>query len=125
MRINISLHNLLFGLENFEPNSLTSIVDFVISHNEYNTITMFVRNSRRSARYLLDECELLISELNKTSDIQLAGLLVILAAVDGHIFEEMVSRTFQGIGEYNWSRAMAASYLIHKEVLSETVCKSA
>lgn len=125
MKIDSLLDVLLIDLENFEPDTLSSIVRFVRTHEDYNAITMLVRNVKRSARYLLNQCSLLIAENNPISDIQLAGLLVIVADVDSSLYDELVSSTSDGIGEYHWSRAMAASYLIHREVLSETIRKSA
>jgi len=134
MKIDSLLDGLLMDLENFEPDTLSSIVRFVRTHDDYNAITMLVRNTKRSARYLLNQCCLLIEEENPISDIQLAGLLVIVADVDGSLYDELcfdvsmrgnVSSTSDRIGEYHWSRAMAASYLIHREVLSETIRKSA
>jgi hypothetical protein len=68
---------------------------------------------------------MLVSEENPISDIQLAGLLVIVADVDSDLYNELVSSTSDGVSDYHWSRAMAASYLIQKEVLGETIRKSA
>lgn len=121
----LDLNNLLLDLENLEPDTLSGIVFFVRSHSDYSRITMMVRNSSRSAKTLLNECLCLIAENNPISDIQLAGLLVIVADVDSELYRELVSSTSDGIGNYHWSRGMAASYLIHKEVLGETIRKSA
>lgn len=125
MKINPCLDNLIEDLESFEPGTLTDIVTFVRNHEDYSKITMLARNSARFAKYLLNKCLLLISEENPISDIQLAGLLVIVADVDSDLYNELVSSTSNGVGDYHWSRAMAASYLIHKEVLGETIRKSA
>jgi hypothetical protein len=121
----LDLNRLIFDLESFEPETLSSIVFFVQSHSDYSKIAMLVRNSRRSAKVLLNECLGLIAENSPISDVQLAGLLVIVAVADNDLYSELVSSTSDGIGNYHWSRAMAASYLIHKEVLSETIRKSA
>jgi len=125
MKIDTYLGNLLVDLESFEPDTLSGIVSFIRTHEDYSTIVMLVSNSKRSAKCLLDQCLLLISDNNSTSDIQLAGLLVIVADVDCDLYDEMVSSTSDGVSDYNWSRAMAASYLIQKEVLGETIRKSA
>jgi hypothetical protein len=121
----LDLNNLLIDLENFEPETLSGIVSFVRDHSDYSKITMLVRNSSKSAKALLNECLCLIAENNPISDIQLAGLLVIVADVDCELYTELVSSTSDGIGNYHWSRGMAASYLIHKEVRGETIRKSA
>jgi hypothetical protein len=125
MKINHILDSLIEDLESFEPVTLTDIVTFVRNHEDYSKITMLARNSTRSAKYLLNQCLLLISEKNPISDVQLAGLLVIVADADSDLCNEMVSSTSNGASEYHWSRAMATSYLIRKEVLSETICKFA
>lgn len=125
MKIDYLLDSLLMDLENFEPDTLSSIVRFVRAHEDYNAITMLVRNTKRSAKHFLDQCSLLVAESNPISDIQLAGLLVIVADVDNSLYDELVSSTSNGVSEYHWSRAMATSYLIHREVLSETIRKSA
>ena len=125
IKVNPYLDNLLFDLENHEPVSLSEIVYVVRKHGDYNTITMLVSNSKRAAKYLLNQCLLLIAEKNPVSDIQLAGLLVIVADVDSDLYDEIVSSASDGISEYHWSRAMAISYLLHKEVLSEKIRKSA
>jgi hypothetical protein len=119
------LNNLLIDLESFEPETLSGIVSFVRSHGDYSKITMMVRNSSKSAKNLLNECLCLIAENNPISDIQLAGLLVIVADVDCELYTELTSSASDGIGNYHWSRGMATSYLIQKEVLSETIRKSA
>ena len=110
------INNLLIDLENFEPETLSGIVSFVRNHCDYSKITMLVRNSSKSAKTLLNECLCLIAENNPISDIQLAGLLVIVADVDCALYTELVSSTSDGIGNYHWSRGMAASYLLQKEL---------
>jgi hypothetical protein len=125
MKINPCLDNLIEDLESFEPNTLSDIVDFVRNYEDYSKITMLARNIVRFAKYLLNQCLMLVSEENPISDIQLAGLLVIVADVDSDLYNELVSSTSDGVSDYHWSRAMAASYLIHKEVLGETIRKSA
>ena len=125
MKIDINIDNLLSDLEYFIPDTLSSIVNFVRSHNEYNSISMIARNLDRVAMYLLDRCLDIIDENDSRFDVRLAGLLVIVADLDSDLYKELVSSTLNGVSNYNWSRAMSASYLIHKEVLGETICKSA
>jgi len=137
MKINSYLDCLLIDLENFEPETLSGIVCFVRKHGDYSTITMLARNSKRSAKYILNQCLLLIAEKNPISDIQLAGLLVIVADVDIDLYDELtltvarhpisrdVSSTSDELSNYHWSRAMAISSLLNKEVLGETIRKSA
>jgi hypothetical protein len=120
----LDIHNLLLDLESFKPETLTSIVDFVHSHKDYTKILFLVKNSNKSARIFLGICLNLIA-YDILSDVRLAGLLVIVADVDSDLYVELVSSISNGVGNYHWSRAMAASYLIHKEVLSETIRKSA
>jgi len=123
MKLNIN--NLLTDLESFKPETLSSIVSFVRAHSDYSKITMMVRNSLRSVKVLLKTCENLSLEDNSVSDIKLAGLLVIMADANIGVCEELMSSASKGIGNSHWSRAMAASYLIHQKVLNETVRKSA
>jgi hypothetical protein len=121
----LNLNNLLTDLESFKPDTLSSIVSFVRAHSDYSKITMMVRNSLRSVKILLKTCEILSLENSSISDIKLAGLLVIMADVNIRVCEELMSSASKGIGNSHWSRAMAASYLIRKEVLNETIRKSA
>jgi hypothetical protein len=124
MKINTCLDCLIEDLETFEPGTLTDIVTFVRNHEDYSKITMLARNSTRFSKYLLNQCLLLVSEENPISDIQLAGLLVIVADANSDLYKELVSSASNGVGNYHWSRAMAASYLIQKEVFGETICQS-
>lgn len=125
MRISEHLDNLLNDLEDFEPESLNDIVHFVRSHNRFSSALMLIRNSSKSARYFLQQCDCLIEEGCPISDVQLAGLLVIVAEIDSEMYNDLVSRASSGAGEYHWSKGMATSYLLHKEVNSETIRKSA
>lgn len=120
----LDLSKLLLDLENFRPETLTSIVDFVHNHSDYNRILFLVKNSNKASKLLLSICLELIA-YDTLSDVRLAGLLVIVADVDSDLYVELVSSILSGFGNYHWSRAMAASYIIHKEVLSETLRKSA
>ena len=111
-------------MESLRPKSLTEIVRFVHSHKETSTITLMIRNSKNSARYFFEQCDCLIDEANPISDLQLAGLLVILAEVGDDMQSGLMSRASAGAGQYRWSQSMAASYLL-QEVTSEKIRKSA
>jgi hypothetical protein len=125
VRISEHLDNLLDALEDFEPVSLSDIVHFTKSHDAFSSALMLARNSVKSARYLLEQCNCLLEEGYPISDVQLAGLLVIVAEIDNEMYSVLVSRASSGAGEYHWSKGMATSYLLHKEVTSETIRKSA
>jgi hypothetical protein len=125
MKIKYVLSEILEHLEEFKPETLSGIVDFVKNHNQYNTIVMLIRNGSKSRQYFLDQCSSLRENNNPFSDVQLAGLLVILAEINTELATDWASRISKGSGNYKWSSAMAASYLIQKEVVDETVCKSA
>jgi hypothetical protein len=125
VRISKHLDNLLDGLEDFDPISLSDIVRFAKSHGAFGSALMLARNSAKSARYLLDQCNCLLEDGCPISDLQLAGLLVIVAEIDSEMYSTLVSRVSCGAGEYHWSKGMATSYLLHKEVTCETIRKSA
>jgi hypothetical protein len=125
VRISEHLDNLLDDLEGFHPTSLSDIVRFTKNHCAFGSALMLARNSAKSACYLLDQCNCLLEEGYPISDVQLAGLLVIVAEIDTKMYSTLVSRTSNGAGEYHWSKGMATSYLLHKEVTSATIRKSA
>jgi len=124
MKIQNHLDNLLDDLETLKPESLSEIVRFVCTHSEFSTIMLMVRNSTRSAKCLLKQCQAL-ADLGTMYDVQLAGLLVIVAKIDTEMYNGLVSRASNGVGEYHWSRGIATTYLLHKEVKSETIRISA
>ncbi len=128
MKISLLLDNLLEDLEGLSPKSLGQIVFFTKAHKHFIKICMLARNSASSARYLLNQCECLDAE-NEISDIQLAALIVIIGEIENqgthNIYDTLVSRTSKEAGKNYWSRGMATSYLLLKEVNSETVRKSA
>lgn len=125
MKISIRLDNLLDDLEDFEPATLTDIVRFVRVHEDLRAITMLIQNSKKSSTYFTQQCDCLIEEENSISDVQLAGLLVVAAEIEGEMYDELMSRASLGAGNYHWSQGMATSYLLHKEVTSERIRKSA
>ena len=125
MKIDRFLNNFLFDISRFEPDTLSSIVSFVRAHSDYNKITMLARNSKKSEECILNRCELLIAENIPLVDVRLAGLFVIMADLNSDLSQEWVSRVSEAMDEYRWSRAMAASYIIYKEILDETICKFA
>ena len=130
MKLNIE--KLLTDLSVFNTQTLSGIVFFVRYLRDHHRITMMVRNSVKSAKFLLDKCFDLLAEDDSISDVQLAGLLVIVADVELDLFSDLISvvgreasSTSKDLDRYHWSRGMVATYLIHKEVLNETVCKFA
>lgn len=125
MKFQSYLNSLLIDLESFVPISITGIVDCVRNNVNYNKIVIFLRNSSKSQQVLIDELYFLINENNPASDVQLAGLFVVIADVDYILFKNVVSSSSGGLGNYKWASAMTASYLIHQEVLSETIRQSA
>lgn len=128
MKISSILDDLLDDLAEFEPQSLGQIVWFTRNHKHFVKVCMLARNSSKSAQYLLDQYECLDTE-DDLSDLQLAALIVIIGEIENqksyHIYDKLVSRASNGAGNSKWSRGMATTYLLHKEVTSETVRKSA
>jgi hypothetical protein len=118
MRLSAHLDTLLDDLVDFQPNTLSDIVRFVRCHSDFNAIVMMVRNSERSSKSFLKQCQ------GANSDIELAGLLVIVAEIDHEMYDGLVSRASAGVGNYHWSQGVATTYLIQK-VLNETIRKSA
>jgi hypothetical protein len=134
MRIVERLDNLLSDLEDFEPDSLSHLVRFVRDHSEFSAITMLARNLDRSAKFLLDQCEFLKAGVMKRpdrelADIELAALVLIVSEIDSTSttdrFDNLLSSASKESGEYYWSRGMATSYLLHKEVTNEKIRQSA
>jgi hypothetical protein len=128
MRISLLLDNLLDDLDILNPISLSQIIWFIKSHRHFNQICMLVHNSSKSAKYLYDQCVNLDTEEN-LADLQLAALIVIIGEVEitrsCSMYDTLVSRVSKNIGTNHWSRGMAISYLLSKEVNCETICKSA
>jgi hypothetical protein len=124
MKIERYLNNLLFDISNFTPDTLSSIVSVVREHEDYGTIIMLSRNSKRSTNCVINKCFELMSGNDSLIDVRLAGLLVIMADSKIDQDPEWVSSFSELMDKYKWSRAMAASYLIHKEMLDEKLCKS-
>lgn len=123
MRIEDLLDNLLSDLEEFEPESLSQIIRFVRKHDDFGRITMLVRNVDRSADLLYEQCVFSHQGVRQrvetqTADIQFAALLYIAAEMDYTTeidrLENLLSSASKESDEYHWSRAMAASYLLHK-----------
>jgi hypothetical protein len=134
MRIVQHIDDLLSDLEDFEPDSLSHLVRFVRDHSEYSAITMLARNLDRSSQRLHDQCEFLqkgvVSRPDaETADIQFAALLLIVSDVVStsttNRFDKLLSSASEESGEYYWSRGMATSYLLHKEVTNEKIRQSA
>jgi hypothetical protein len=125
MKISIYLDNLLEDLEGYEVVTISEILPYIRQHSYYGAITMLIRNSERSAKYFLNQCLALLEECDPIADIQLAGLLVIAIDVDSDVYADMMSSISEGAGNYRWSRGMAISYLLQKEVWREKIRKSA
>jgi hypothetical protein len=115
MKIERYLNNFLFDISNFIPDTLSSIVSVVREHADYGAIIMLSRNSKRSANCVINKCFELRSENDPLIDVRLAGLLVIVADSKIDQDPEWLSSVSEKMVKYKWSRAMAASYMIHKE----------
>lgn len=128
MKISYHLENLIDDLDIFEPVSLSDLVGFTRSHEDFYQILLLVRNSRKSSKYLYNQCVELLDEEDLSSDIILAGLLVVVcnmdAEVDLEMYNELVSRVSEDESNHHWAKGIARSYLLN-EVLSEKICKSA
>lgn len=125
MKIERYLNNFLFDISNFTPDTLSSIVSIVREHADYGTIIMLSRNSQRSANCVINKCFELVSVNDLLMDVRMAGLLVIVADSKIDQDPEWLSSVSGMMDKYKWSRAMAASYLIHKEMFDEKFYKSA
>ena len=128
MQISLLLNDFLDDLVDFKPMSLGQIIWFTKAHKHFAKICMMARNSSKSAKYFLKQCESLNTE-NEISDVQLAAMIVIIAEIKNtgfhNLYDTLVSRTSKVAGNSHWSRGMAISYLLHNEVICETVRKSA
>jgi predicted RNA-binding protein with EMAP domain len=128
MTISLLLNDFLDDLVDFKPMSLGQIVWFTKAHKNFVKICMLARNSSRSAKYFLKQCESLNTE-NEISDIQLSALIVIIGEIENqgthNMYDALVSRTSKAVGNSYWSRGMATSYLLLREVTCETIRKSA
>jgi hypothetical protein len=116
MKIERYLNNLLFDISNFTPDTLTSIVSVVRDHADYGTIIMLSRNSKRSANCVINKCFELVSVNDSLMDVRMAGLLVIVADSNINQDLEWLSSLSEQMDKYKWSRAMATSYLLQKEL---------
>ena len=128
MKLTNRISLLLKDLGDFTPDSLSSIVRLVRSHEEFGSVLFRIRNSNRSAKIFLNLCEgLMLAGTNK-ADIQLAGLLVLASELDSDMssdHSEFLSRASKLSSRYHWSSAMAITYMINREVLDETIRISA
>jgi hypothetical protein len=126
MKISLYLDDFLEDLEDFKPATLSDISRFVKSHEHFKAIVMMASNSERSSLYLYDLAVCLTQE---DADIELAAVVVLIGETYGshntERYDKLLSSTSVGSGRYHWSRAMAASYLLHKEVTSERLRQSA
>lgn len=134
MKISLYLDDLLEDLEEFRPGSLSDICRFVKGYEHYKPIIMLASNSDRSSLYLYGLGICLIQGVCSRSDwdiadVQLAAVLVLIGETYGshHVdrYDKLLSSASLESGRYHWSRAMAASYLLHREVTNERLCQSA
>ena len=139
VKVTSYLDDLLDDLETLKPISLSDICRFVKRHETFTPITMLARNLDRSGLYLHDMSVCLHQGVRLRSnpemaDIQLAALLYLVSEVLGNTqnnrpndrrYDTLLSSTSKETGKYHWSRAMAASCLLQKEVMSEKVRQSA
>lgn len=136
MNFSKMLELLLYDLENFNPDSLNEIIRFVRSNKNFGAITLWARNHKLSQSALYDECLFynVRVEVNKDprlADLQLAALLLIVCDIESSLiyktekFNNLLSSVSGESDKFYWSRALATSYLLHKEVIRETICISA
>jgi len=134
VRIEQYLDDLLDDLEELKPRCLSDICHFVKSHKRFVPITMMARNVDRSGLYLHDLGVCFTQAIRirpdaEMTDIQLAALLCLVGEVHGghhaRRYDALVSSTSKETGKFHWSRAMATSYLLFKEVASEKIRQSA
>lgn len=115
------INKILDDVLNFEPVTITGMVNFVRNHDKYKSIILLINNSNAAIRYLVDQCLTLISYNNIVDDLKISVLLVILADINHPL--EFVKQSLLVDSVYHWSRALAASSLVNREVFSETICK--
>lgn len=124
MKIQSLLNTVLDDLDGFTPLSLGQIVDFTKNHANFLKICMYASNNIKSSQYLLNQCEELQVEDN-VSDLQLAVLIVIISSIVSpemqNMYDGLVSRASIATSKNNWSQGIATSYLLRKEVHSETI----
>lgn len=127
MKISHLLDSIINDLDMFEPTTLSSIVRFVRSHDDFPSISILVRNSKKSSKIFYNQCISLLEE-GFESDVALAGLLIIVCnldvEMDSEMYNNLVSRVSGESLSYHWARGIATSYLLN-EVLSEKIRKSA
>lgn len=108
IKISQLINSLLVDLSNLKSDNLSEIVRFVILHKSFKQL-LLINNNVKSSKEILSNIynSFLINEFK--SDIQLAGLIVLIAKLDASILKEIEIKT-------DLSRAMLTSFLIEKEV---------
>ena len=128
MRLNNRINLLLEDLGKFSPDTLSSIVHLVRSHEEFGSILFMIRNSDRSAKSFLKICDGLISSGTAKDDVQLSGLLVLVTELGSDMSSEnykFLSRASTLSSKYHWSSSMAITYLINRGIFDEAIRISA
>lgn len=124
MKIEKYFLKFLYDLETFEPNTLTDIVRLVKSHQYFNHIVLFAKNSTQTISYIQNQVQELIDCNDPIADIQLCSVAVILSEINLEYSKDLLSRTVRETPGYYWSQAMAISCLLNKEIINETICQS-
>ena len=85
------IDNILDDLEYFEPESLSDIVRLVRGHDDFASLSLLVKNTKSASEYLLDQCICLVEEDCLESDIQLAGMIVIIDEANTDIYKDLIA----------------------------------
>jgi hypothetical protein len=113
------LKQLFFDIDDFVPDTLSSVIRYVQSHKNYNPIIIWAINSDIFALYLVETYHAMSND--PEWDLQVAALLVILANANCEVFLNEVSRAAYAKRIGRWSTPMAAGYLLSREVTNETI----
>lgn len=112
MQIENPIKSLLIELEKVIPSSLGDIIDVINKNENINKIIMFINNHKNSKKYFDNVFEqLLLDDPDDVSDIQLAGLLVIMSRINENNYVELVS-AISCNENLKWARTMANSFLL-------------
>jgi len=115
MQIENPIKSLLIELEKVIPSSLGDIIDVINKNENINKIIMFINNNKSSKKYFDNVFkQLLLDDPDEVSDIQLAGLLVIMSKINENNYVELVS-SISCNESLKWARTMANSFLL-KEI---------
>ena len=112
MRVKTLINEMLENFEDYKPSTLSQMACDVRASKLYTSISLMVRNSKGSNDYMRLQCYCLLKE--KSSDIGLACLLVILSDLNDSKNNALMSSASKSSDEYYWSRAMASSSLFNE-----------